>query len=466
MSGAAVLLDSTLREGELFRVLREEVRVGIGLRLVEAGISRIELTVDYPPRTSSRDVKAVVDSLKGSGATIVMHGRAYPDDIQAIAKYDVNGCALYLSPTKLHRDYKLHGISYDQAIDRLVAALELAKQHGFSYIRATLEDASRLSVEEGVSGLEVLRNAIRRLKQAGATIVSVPDTAGLMAPRASAAFFRALKRFSELPLAAHFHNDYGFASANTVEAALEGADELHVTVMGVGDRNGIADLYEVAAGLEDGHGISTGVDRPALVRLYRYFSRVTGIRIPWRHPLSEEARTIRAGVHQSMTLRKPEGYMPAKKLSLDLVEPIYELGPYVSSKLIAALLNREKIDEVKLERILEALAASSRGSQVSPKEFRDIVKREAGVEVDPQSLAKFLRPERVYILIKLMPQYPVHEMLRRLWEWDEVESVDEVYGEVDMVVKAQLTQDKENIVARIKQDFSDAIDEIRVLVAD
>ena len=49
-----------------------------------------------------------------------------------------------------------------------------------------------------------------------------------------------------------------------MEAALAGADELQVSILGIGDRNGIADLYEVSAPLIDNHGFKLRVRRDRL----------------------------------------------------------------------------------------------------------------------------------------------------------------------------------------------------------
>src|SRR5712692_11145631 len=54
------VLDSTLREGELFRLYPSDVRVRVASRLADSGLKRVELAVDYPPRTSFREVVPVV----------------------------------------------------------------------------------------------------------------------------------------------------------------------------------------------------------------------------------------------------------------------------------------------------------------------------------------------------------------------------------------------------------------------
>jgi|GEM_PF-324499 len=467
---AAVLLDSTLREGELFRVFPRETRVRLARGLVEAGVKRIELALDYPPRTTFEDNMAVIRELKGSGAQIVIHARACTEDIEALNRYDVEGCAFYIAVSRLHREHKLQGISVEDAVGRLAAAAHRAREMGFRYIRTTFEDATRVFLEEGEGALEALESAIHAVGEQGASIVSLPDTAGLLTPRLARQFFRAMRKRSRLPLAAHFHNDYGFASANTVEAALEGASELHVTIMGIGDRNGIADLYQVAAALEDVHGLNTGIDRSSLGPLYREFSRLTGIPIPWTHPLSEAARTIRAGTHQSMALKRPEGYMPPKKLVHDFDRPLYMLSPHVSSKLLHQLIaaHRGDVDRGVAREIAQELAAIIRDNpNPSPlPNLMRIVKQRLGVELPHEDLAKLFGGETVYILLRLEPRFQADKISREVLSWPGVECVDEVYGDADMVVKARVDFTRDNLITRLRQRFSEAIRDIRVLVTD
>ena len=463
------ILDSTLREGELFKIFPVRVKLSIAEGLVEAGVSRVELTVDYPGRTSVEDVKPVVELLREHGALPVIHGRAAPEDVEAIAKYGEVGCALYMSLSNLHLEYKLRGLKLEDAVEKMCRSISKAAEYSFPYIRATIEDASRIFLEQKSQGIELIGRFTGQFKDAGATLVSIPDTSGLLTPNQAYEFVKEVKKAAELPVAVHFHNDYGFASANTVEAALAGADELHVTIMGIGDRNGIADLYEVAAALEDLHSINLGLKRDKLAELYRRFSKVTGIRLFWRHPLSEEARTIRAGVHQSMTVKKPEGYIPIGKLKHDFNEPIYELNPYVSHKLIQVLLDNKITNKEELKLIASKIASvmRNRNQRANLQVVKELILRETGLDIPLSRLEQFFGVDRVYILLKLDPSFPTEEIKTQLIQDPDVEGFDEVYGDADMVIIGKLRRSEENdLVARIRKSFGPHIEDIHILVAD
>lgn len=461
------ILDSTLREGELFRTLSNETRLKVANILADSGLGLVEITVDYPPRTSFEDNAGIVRALHDRGVQVVLHGRAVQQDLESMSRYDAEGCALYIAVSRLHREYKLHGITEEEAVDRLVEGVTRARELGFRYIRATLEDASRVFLEDGDSGLRLFHRSAQHLGDAGATLVSLPDTSGLMTPGSARSFFRAARPLSPVPLSAHFHNDYGFASANTIEAVLEGAEEAQVTVMGIGDRNGVADLYEVVATLEDIHGIDTGVDRNSLRVLYSTFAKAAGVELPWRHPLSEHAQTVRAGVHQSMTVRRRDGYIPLKKLTHDFGEPLYAISPYVSHSLVQAILApHTEIDPMSSRKVAEALAKRFNGSLPTVRGVREVIQVETGVDVPERELGRYFAAEKFYILLKLKPQYPAQTLLAEISGLEDVDGVDEVYGDADMVVRGRAPPGRNNAVNVIKQKYADAIEEMRVLIAD
>lgn len=470
MSGVGVLLDSTLREGELFKAFPLRIKLRIADLLTRIGIRRVELTVDYPPRTRREDVEPIVKLLNDHGVEVIMHGRAYMRDIEAMSSYDIHGVAVYIAVSKLHLSYKLSGISVVEAVERIREAVEAASRNGYKYIRATLEDVTRLYMEGRISELDELLESTKILKSSGATLVSVPDTGGLMTPSKSRNFFKYALSKSHLPLACHFHNDYGYASANTVEALLEGAAEAHVSILGIGDRNGIADLYEVAAAMQDVHGIDVGIKRETLANAYREFSRITGIKMGWRHPLSEDARTIRAGVHQSMTVKKPEGYVPLMKLRHDFDGIKYAATPHLSHKIIVEIARRSgyvvdaETARIAAERVAQYYAEHE--GQISTKQLVELLSEALGINVSESSVRSIFGEERAYILVKVRPQADASKIVSELLSWDDVDTVDEVYGDMDLVVTGRIRIGEENLVERMRKLYSQDFERINVLITD
>src|SRR2546427_9262633 len=196
----------------------------------------------------------------------------------------------------------------------------------------------------------------------------------------------------------------------------------------IGDRIGIADKYVLVSTLEDVHGLRTGLNRSSLRELYEYFSRVTGIEIPWRHPLSREARAVRGGLHQGMTVKRKGGYIPSGKLENDFREPLYAIPPYISHNLVQTIITPHTgtVDKEMTIRIAESLATVTRDGATQPSldAVQEIIMNETGVMIPRRELARYFGGERVYILLKLHPQFPAERLVKEAMEWDGGGGVD------------------------------------------
>ncbi|HDD40224.1 MAG TPA: hypothetical protein ENG21_03145 [Nitrososphaeria archaeon] len=106
--------------------------------------------------------------------------------------------------------------------------------------------------------------------------------------------------------------------------------------------------------------------------------------------------------------------------------------------------------------------AYQRGGNLSSREIAEHL-RSMGFDVDEKALNTLLKPQRAYILLNLDPRYPVREMLREILEWEEVEQVDEVYGDADLIVVASIEGD---VVERLRKRFGKAIVRMRTLLTD
>ena len=86
----------------------------------------------------------------------------------------------------------------------------------------------------------------------------------------------------------HGHNDYGLATANTLEAALAGARGVHVTVNGMGERAGNTALDEVVVSLRDHGDLRTHVKERALAEVSQLVEVFSGRRIAVNKPIVGE----------------------------------------------------------------------------------------------------------------------------------------------------------------------------------
>ena len=228
------ILDSTLREGEQHPGVSftNKQRIQIAWMLDYFGVDQIEIS----PIISNDHADATKTIIKqGLSADIVAHGRALKKDIDVSLKCDATWVAAYLWISDIHLKDKLR-ISRDEALNRAVKTVEYAKAHGLK-IRFTVEDGCRADPQ-------FLIKVCKAIEEAGVDRISLPDTVGVLRPIGMYNFVKSVRSEVNVPLDAHVHNDIGFALANAFAACDAGADQIHTTIDGIGERTGIPSLAE------------------------------------------------------------------------------------------------------------------------------------------------------------------------------------------------------------------------------
>lgn len=127
----------------------------------------------------------------------------------------------------------------------------------------------------------------------------LPDTLGVLNPLQVIEFFRKMKkRYPHLHFDFHAHNDYDLAVSNSLAATLAGAQGLHVTVNGLGERCGNAPLSSVQVILKDQFNAQTNIREDRLNEVSRLVESYSGIAIAANQPIvGENVFTQVAGVH-------------------------------------------------------------------------------------------------------------------------------------------------------------------------
>jgi isopropylmalate/homocitrate/citramalate synthase len=112
-------------------------------------------------------------------------------------------------------------------------------------------------------------------------------------------------------VALHFHDDLGLALANTLAGLAAGAEMVHATVNGVGERAGNTCLEELAVVLAVKHGRDLGFRLDRLWELSRLVHRFSGTEPPAHKAITGRwAFTHEAGIHVAGVLANPECYQP------------------------------------------------------------------------------------------------------------------------------------------------------------
>ncbi len=302
-----MLLDTTLREGEqAFGVYMDiAAKRYIVETLARAGIE--ELEIGY---VGQECLPALLEHARrvAPHMAVSVWCRCREADVRAAAELGVRRINMGVPVSHAHITERLR--TTEAALrDQLAAVISLARSRGISFISLGLEDCSRAEIDDAVrmAGFGVGLGAAR---------IRLSDTVGLLTPVSTAQLvtrFRAsLPR--ETRIGTHFHNDFGMATANAITALVYGADCADVSVLGIGERAGIARLEEVAAACLlrlAGESHFRAYDLPLLRALAEDIAELAHVVIPRNRPiLGQDIFAVESGLHTDGLQKQPSLFEP------------------------------------------------------------------------------------------------------------------------------------------------------------
>ncbi|HWR39631.1 MAG TPA: homocitrate synthase [Patescibacteria group bacterium] len=234
------LVDTTLRDGEQAAGLAFSAaeKQQIALALDQAGIRWIEAGTPAMGPIEQEGLRLILAT--PLDATVFSWNRAMPEDILASIHCGFSFLHISVPVSDLHIERKLKK-DRQQVLFSLTQAVSMARSYGCE-VSVGAEDASRADPE---FFLQVADTAAKL----GAQRIRYADTIGRLDPFRTADIFRDLIPRCPLPVEFHGHNDFGLATANTLSALQSGAALASVTIGGIGERAGNANLAEVATAL-------------------------------------------------------------------------------------------------------------------------------------------------------------------------------------------------------------------------
>jgi methanogen homocitrate synthase len=374
--------DTTLREGEqaptVYFNSEEKCVIAEMLYKILGNKGYLEIGFTYNP-FYKQTVKDVVKHFKDTGivkARLLSHCRAVRYDIDQSWSCGVWGIVIFMAMSKNHLLHKFGGLSFKDAINKISEAIRYAKNKvGFEYVEYSLEDATSLPLKD-----VILISKIAEESEADA--IKIADTKGQTSPEAFKTLIKQLKEKVSVDITVHCHNDRGLAVINTIEGLMGGATGIDVSVLGLGERCGIADLAITLENLESLYGVNTGVDFKGIPELYEYVSAASGIQIPPQHPVvGAFARIHKAGTHQKAVLKKHETYETINWSKYGLKSE-YELGGMQSDE----LLNRYNLAKELKSKTVQIIRKTSieKRRPLTSYEVSKIIERITGFPLSPQ----------------------------------------------------------------------------------
>lgn len=255
-------------------------------------------------------VKQIASTIKNS--TVTGLARSVRSDIdaawEALRVAECPRLHVFIATSPIHMTYKLKQTP-EQVVATAVDTIQYARKF-FPVVQWSAEDAFR-------SDRAFLAHIVEQAIHAGATIINIPDTVGYATPAEYGALFKFLKEnvpnIDGVKLSAHCHNDLGMATANTLAAIENGADQVEGTINGIGERAGNVGLEEIAVALytrQDFYkNIKTDLKLNEIKRTSQLVSTLTGMHIQANKAVvGKNAFAHESGIHQDGVLKEPTTY--------------------------------------------------------------------------------------------------------------------------------------------------------------
>ncbi len=296
------IVDTTLREGEQFAGARFTTnhKIKIAQMLNQVGVEYIELSSPASSALTFEDHKILVDL--GLKSKLVPHLRCAKSDVDLALSTGMKVFHLMFATSPILQQYS-HGKTIDEIIQRATEIVSYLKGMQME-VRFSGEDAFRSNIED-------LDRVFEAVLEAGADRIGLPDTVGGATPfqvYETVGHFH--EKFPDAEIQFHCHNDAGCALANSYAALMAGATHLDVTVLGIGERNGITALTDLVARLYTlNRDAVAKYNLKALPPLDHYVAQLVGVDIPISGCVtSPTAFHHRAGIHTNALTRSTSSY--------------------------------------------------------------------------------------------------------------------------------------------------------------
>lgn len=363
--GPVTIFDSTLRDGAqgtgVTFSLQDKLQAvrlldQVGVQYIEAG----------NPGSNPKDEEFFhqARSLTLSRAKLVSFGSTRRKDIRpeedgnlaAVLAAQTSTCCVFGKCWKFHVD-KVLETTYEENLRMIEESCRYLKSHG----REVIFDGEHFFdgwKDDKAYALEALRAAVR----GGADIVCLCDTNGGAFPQEVEKVVKEVVAKAEVPVAVHFHEDCGMATANSLIGVMAGATQVQGTLLGFGERCGNANLSTIIPDLQLKLGIPCIPQSELMLLTHRTreLAAIANMDLPAGMPyVGENAFAHKAGMHAAGVLKSPRSFehvdpylvgntrrFPASEMSgrAVVLEKVKGIFPHVS---VDSQEARELLQEIK-----------------------------------------------------------------------------------------------------------------------
>ncbi len=238
---------------------------------------RLPIEPNCAARTVARDIEPIVDISQRAGLAIEV------------------ACFLGSSPIRQYTEVW----DMNRLLKLTEDAVGLAVRAGLPVMYVT-EDTTRARPED-------LRRLYTAAVEAGARRVCIADTVGHATPQGASAVVRFIREVVDATGEAvgvdwHGHRDRDLAVSNSLAAAAAGADRLHGTAIGIGERVGNTPIDQLLVNMQLMGWIERDLSR--LPEYCRLAAECTGVPLPDNYPVvGRDAFRTATGVHAAAIIK-------------------------------------------------------------------------------------------------------------------------------------------------------------------
>ena len=294
------IMDTTLRDGEQTSGVSfsasEKLTIA-KLLLEELKVDRIEVASARVSEGEFQAVKSVTNWAKENN---------YLDKVEVLTFVDKGISINWM----IEAGAKVQNLLTKGSLNHLTYQLKKTPNQHFEGISETISLAKEKGIKTNIY-LEDWSNGMRNSKDyvfeflaflatQPVERIMLPDTLGVLTPAESFDFIKEIKDiYPHLHFDFHAHNDYDLGVANVMAALKAGADGLHLTVNGMGERAGNAPMASTVAVINDfmPH-IKIDINEKFLYTISKLVENFSGIMIPTNKPIiGANVFTQTAGIH-------------------------------------------------------------------------------------------------------------------------------------------------------------------------
>jgi len=297
------IIDTTFRDGAQSPLVAEQIsrfstqqRLDLFDAMHTYGVKVFEVFSPFVNPAEAEDLAALRERINTIPSdmrpSLAAHVRCDARDAQSALNAGVRRLHFYMGADEDSRATG-HGKSIKEMRARIKDTLSgLHDAYPDIYVRFSGEHAFKTNRRKLYS---VFDSAVEN----GADALGIPDTTGIARDTCIKSLVRSLKKkYQDVDLEGHNHNDYGYAIPNSVTEVTEGVSYISTSIWGLAERSGIASMTGLLFNL---HRLNPDYVKDYLIgssyKINTMMGDILHLPVPYNEPVSLTNRTHVAGVH-------------------------------------------------------------------------------------------------------------------------------------------------------------------------